>query len=298
MGGCTHIYSAMANAAAPDAADPAAAALGQNLGAANAVGLADDPLQWQMPAAGGQAAGGGALAADAADAAGAQPSEGYETTTESLDIATRTWSRQAPMPQARRAFAADVLKDGRVIVAGGATHHDVFLKSVFAFNPRSGKLPRITVGIWVALFPRVPAISRADRNLGGAGIHAVMPLLLLRQRDWRRPLHHRRRVFGAGGRGGGASRLALFVLGLRAEGQLVEHAAIDAHAAGGPRHRRSRLLAVRGARRPPRFCWRHESVSDEPFVLRWAVSIGRTRAVFGPWKCWTPRRSAGTGCPT
>ena len=41
MGGCAHIYSAMANAGAPDAADPAAAALGQDLGAANAVGLAN-----------------------------------------------------------------------------------------------------------------------------------------------------------------------------------------------------------------------------------------------------------------
>ncbi len=59
------------------------------------------------------------------------------TTVESFDIATRTWSEQAPMPHARRAFAADVLLDGRVIVAGGATFEDEFLDSVVVFNPAS-----------------------------------------------------------------------------------------------------------------------------------------------------------------
>jgi hypothetical protein len=59
------------------------------------------------------------------------------TTVESFDIATRTWSEQTPMPHARRAFAADVLLDGRVIVAGGATFEDEFLDSVVVFNPAS-----------------------------------------------------------------------------------------------------------------------------------------------------------------
>ena len=273
MGGCTHIYSAMANAAAPDDADPAAAALGQNLGAANAVGLANDPLEWQMPAAGGQAAGGGALAADAADAAGAQPSEGYETTTESLDIATRTWSRQAPMPQARRAFAADVLKDGRVIVAGGATHHDVFLKSVFAFNPRSGT--------WEELASMPSCRCSCSGNVIGDGRFIIAGGYSEPADEEGEPHGWLSSCLAYEPKDNSWSTLRSMPT------PRADHATAAVACS---------LFVVR--RRPPRFCWRHESVSDEPFVLRWAVSIGRTRAVFGPWKCWTPRRSAGTGCPT
>ena len=283
MGGCAHIYSAMANAGAPDAADPAAAALGQDLGAANAVGLANAaqgglhnlamPLaQWHVAAGGGQAGGGGALAADAADAAGAQPSEGYETTTESLDIATRTWSRQAPMPQARRAFAADVLKDGRVIVAGGATQHDVFLKSVFAFNPRSGT--------WEELASMPSCRCSCSGNVIGDGRFIIAG-------GYSEPADEE------GALNGWLSSCLAYEPKDNSWSTLrsmptprADHATAAVACS---------LFVVRD--QPPCCGWRDESVSDE-LVLRWVASIGRTRAVFGPWKCWTPQRSAGTGCPT
>jgi hypothetical protein len=93
------------------------------------------------------------------------------------------WSRQQSMPVARRAFAADVLLDGRVIVAGGATAgNDQLLSSVVAwtharrFHPLRSILTEIyrchTCSCHEVLRMETPGQAAATREppRGGGGV--------------------------------------------------------------------------------------------------------------------------------
>lgn len=107
---------------------------------------------------------------DQADGNGAAATTG--TTVECFDIATRSWSDEPPIPHARRAFAAGVLLDGRVIVAGGATFEDEFLDSVYAFTPARRDRGE-KQGCWEELAPMPAKRCSCSGNVLSNGLFVI-----------------------------------------------------------------------------------------------------------------------------
>jgi hypothetical protein len=69
----------------------------------------------------------------------------YLATTVLFDPKTQRWSESAPMQAQRAGFSTTLLKDGRVLVAGGVAESGVELKTAEVFDP--------STGIWRAAAP-------------------------------------------------------------------------------------------------------------------------------------------------